>query len=224
MTVPRTGYRLVRPASAPAAMPAAPAVATIAVDALRRSRAARPSRSTSPTASWTLITALSRFKSFAVVSRTSTFAYKHKAADTARRAANWASATCLRAACGAPENGCASPPTGRLRDRCASLGREVRRRDRRIFAFQDTITERVVGLVDPTIRKAEIERARRKPPESLVAYDLFLKACPGWPTAWLPELHVGYRVLEKAIEIELTFATALAFAGWPLRAFEPRQQ
>ena len=47
-----------------------------------------------------------------------------------------------------------------------------------IFDFQDRITEHVVGSIEPQIRKAEIERARRKRPESLDAYDLYLRALP----------------------------------------------
>ena len=36
----------------------------------------------------------------------------------------------------------------------------------------------VIGAVEPTLRKAEVERARRKRPDSLDAYDLFLRALP----------------------------------------------
>ncbi len=42
-----------------------------------------------------------------------------------------------------------------------------------IFDMLDRITESVVGLVEPCITRAEIERARRKRPESLDAYDHF---------------------------------------------------
>ena len=41
-----------------------------------------------------------------------------------------------------------------------------------IFNFQDRITEAIVGVIEPNIRRAEIERARRKRPDSLGAYDL----------------------------------------------------
>ena len=36
----------------------------------------------------------------------------------------------------------------------------------------------VIGAVEPTLRKAEVERARRKRPDNLDAYDLFLRALP----------------------------------------------
>ncbi len=47
-----------------------------------------------------------------------------------------------------------------------------------VFDLQDQITERVVGVIEPNVLKSEIERARRKPPESLDAYDLYLRALP----------------------------------------------
>ena len=43
-----------------------------------------------------------------------------------------------------------------------------------VFELQDKITDAVVGIVEPSLRRAEIERARRKRPENLDAYDLYL--------------------------------------------------
>src|SRR5262245_19569315 len=40
-----------------------------------------------------------------------------------------------------------------------------------IFELQDQVTARVVGVIAPRLEQAEIERARRKPTESLDAYD-----------------------------------------------------
>jgi adenylate cyclase len=47
-----------------------------------------------------------------------------------------------------------------------------------IFDLQDRITESVVGAIQPSVRSAEIERSRRKRPESLDAYDFVLRAYP----------------------------------------------
>jgi tetratricopeptide (TPR) repeat protein len=44
-----------------------------------------------------------------------------------------------------------------------------------IFDLQDQVTESVVGAIAPAVEKAEIERARRKPTESLDAYTLYLR-------------------------------------------------
>ena len=47
-----------------------------------------------------------------------------------------------------------------------------------IFDLQDQLTERIVGTLEPALRRAEIERARRKRPDSLDGYDFFLRALP----------------------------------------------
>src|SRR6187399_1586786 len=47
-----------------------------------------------------------------------------------------------------------------------------------VFELQDKITGSVVGAIEPTLRKAEIARARRRPVENLDAYDLYLRALP----------------------------------------------
>ena len=45
-----------------------------------------------------------------------------------------------------------------------------------IFALQDQVASSVVGAIEPRLRHSEIERATRKPTESLDAYDLYLRA------------------------------------------------
>ena len=41
--------------------------------------------------------------------------------------------------------------------------------------MQDQVTESVVGAIAPAIEKAEIDRAKRKPTDSLDAYNLYLR-------------------------------------------------
>ena len=47
-----------------------------------------------------------------------------------------------------------------------------------VFNLQDEVTARLVGIVEPSLWRAEIERAWRKRPEGLDAYDLYLRALP----------------------------------------------
>jgi TolB-like protein len=47
-----------------------------------------------------------------------------------------------------------------------------------VFDLQDEVTERVVGIIEPNLWRAEVERSRRKRPESLEAYDFYLRALP----------------------------------------------
>src|SRR5262249_58534057 len=44
-----------------------------------------------------------------------------------------------------------------------------------VFELQDQVTARVVGAIEPQLQRAEIERAGRKPTQSLDAYDYFLR-------------------------------------------------
>lgn len=47
-----------------------------------------------------------------------------------------------------------------------------------LFDLQDRITESIIGALQPTIRSFEIERARRKRPGNLHAYDYVMRALP----------------------------------------------
>lgn len=83
-----------------------------------------------------------------------------------------------------------------------------------IFELQDQITESVVGVIAPQLERAEIERARHKPTESLDAYDYYLRG--------MAKLHHGTRetidqalpLFHKAIEFDPDFASAYAMAAW----------
>jgi len=220
VTVPRAGYRLVRPSSAAAVFVSSPAVATIAVMPFANLSSPPEQEYFADGVVDELITALSRFKSFAVVSRTSTFAYKHRATDIRAAARELGVRYVL--------DGSVRRAGDRLRVTAQLLDSEsgahlwAEKFDgatEDIFAFQDAITERVVGLVEPTIRKAEIERARRKAPSSLAAYDLFLRAIPAMYRMGREDYTSAIAMLERAIEIEPSFALAVAFTAW---AYEKR--
>ncbi len=45
-----------------------------------------------------------------------------------------------------------------------------------VFSLQDRIATSVISAIEPSLRVAEMERARRKRPENLDAYDLYLQA------------------------------------------------
>ena len=112
-----------------------------------------------------IITALSRFRSFAVVARSSSFAYKGRAVDARQVARELGVRYVLE--------GTVRRAGGRLR-----IGAELvegttganlwaQRFDGAvgdIFDFQDRITEDVALLVAPQIEAAEIERSRRERP------------------------------------------------------------
>jgi TolB-like protein/DNA-binding SARP family transcriptional activator len=83
-----------------------------------------------------------------------------------------------------------------------------------VFDLQDRITERVVGAIAPSVSMAEIERARRKRPESLAAYDYAMRALAKiWmvtPRANAEAMHLT----REAIRLDPNYATAYAYASW----------
>lgn len=82
-----------------------------------------------------------------------------------------------------------------------------------VFDVQDRITENVVAVVEPRVTRAEVERARRKPPNSLDAYDLYLQALPN-VYAVRPEAKANaIRLLEQAVVLDPAFAPCVAMAG-----------
>jgi tetratricopeptide (TPR) repeat protein len=83
-----------------------------------------------------------------------------------------------------------------------------------IFDFQDRIAMQVAGAMNPAIRQAEIEAARRKPPSSLEAYDLVMRAFPklwGQNAAAIGE---AMPILNAAVEADPNYGRALALLAW----------
>ncbi len=82
-----------------------------------------------------------------------------------------------------------------------------------IFALQDEITEQVVGAIEPSLRSAEIERAKRKPPDSLDAYDLYLRALPHYHSMRREEHEKALTLLRRAREQEPEYQAALTLTA-----------
>jgi adenylate cyclase len=80
-----------------------------------------------------------------------------------------------------------------------------------VFALQDRITEAVVGAIAPEIRNAEIERTARKRPESLDAYDHFLRAQAAVNRFRMDEADAS---LETAIRLAPDYPIAKGMRAW----------
>jgi tetratricopeptide (TPR) repeat protein len=81
-----------------------------------------------------------------------------------------------------------------------------------VFELQDQVTARVVGAIAPRLELAEIERARRKPTESLDAYDLYLRGLSHYHK-WTREgnneaLRLFYRAIDRDPDFSLAYAAA----------------
>ncbi|HSD09843.1 MAG TPA: adenylate/guanylate cyclase domain-containing protein [Candidatus Binatia bacterium] len=154
-----------------------------------------------------LITALSRIRWLFVVARNSTFTYKGKAVDVKQVARELAVHFVLEGS--VRKGGGRVRITAQLID--ASTGSHVwaERYDREladIFAVQDEITETIAAAIEPELAQFERERARRKPPESLDAWDLYQR---GLWHIWQfgPRDNEEARgLLERATSLDTTFA------------------
>ncbi|TIV65983.1 MAG: tetratricopeptide repeat protein, partial [Mesorhizobium sp.] len=83
-----------------------------------------------------------------------------------------------------------------------------------VFDLQDRLAESVVGAIQPSILSAEIERSRRKRPESLAAYDYVLRAFPlTWSLEKAQNEEAG-TLLDRAIAIEPDYPLALSLLAW----------
>src|SRR5437879_10658523 len=82
--------------------------------------------------------------------------------------------------------------------------------------FQDKVAISVAGVIEPTLRHSEIERARRKRPDSLDAYDLYLRALPDAFAAMPEDADKALALLGKAIQLDPDFAAAHALIAFCL--------
>jgi TolB-like protein/Tfp pilus assembly protein PilF len=211
VTVPRVGYRL--------AKGAAPNVAELAASPLP-SVVVLPFKNLSGDPSQDyfgdgvvedLITALSRFKSFAVVASNSSFAYKGRAMDVREVAAELGVRYVLEGSfrrAGPKLRITAQLVDGQSGSQLWGQGFDGAFED--IFDIQDRVTDNVVAIAEPRIKRAEIERSRRKRPENLDAYDLYLQAFPD-VYAMRPEAcRRAMALLDKALALDPGYAPALA--------------
>jgi adenylate cyclase len=161
-----------------------------------------------------IITGLSRIRWLFVIARNSTFTYKGRAVDVKQAGRELGVRYVLE--------GSVRKAADRVRITVqlinATTGAHVwaERYDRKfgdIFALQDEITLSVVGAIEPSLRSEEVERAKRKRPDSLDAYDLVLQALPDVYSR-MPEQEKRALVLtERAIAIDPKYALAHACAA-----------
>ena len=158
-----------------------------------------------------LITGLSRISWLFVIARNSSFAYKGKPVDikqvgrelgvryvvegSVRKAGNRVRITAQLIEAETGTHLWADKYDGVLAD---------------VFDLQDEITETIVGIIEPSVRRAEIERARRKRPDNLDAYDLYLRALPHTHPAMPDEAAIAIRYLERAVELDPEYAAVHA--------------
>ena len=78
-----------------------------------------------------------------------------------------------------------------------------------VFAVQDEITEAIVAAIEPQLYAAENFHAQRKPPDSLDAWDLVMRALSHYWRVTRQDNVVAQALLEKATAIDPNYGQAL---------------
>jgi len=161
-----------------------------------------------------IITELSRFRSLFVIARNSSFYYKSRAVNVKQVGRELGVRYILEGSVRKANNRVRI--TSQLIDASTGVHLWADRFEgdlQDIFELQDQVTAKVVGAIAPRLEEAEIERVRRKPTESLDAYDHFLRGMAG--------LHAWSRIgntealshFYRAIELDPNYAAACGMAA-----------
>jgi DNA-binding SARP family transcriptional activator/TolB-like protein len=81
-----------------------------------------------------------------------------------------------------------------------------------LFAMQDRLTTKVAAMIGPALRSAEVERALRKPTDSLTAFDLYLRALPKFKSS-RADNREALRLLDQAVALDPGYGAAYALAA-----------
>jgi TolB-like protein len=161
-----------------------------------------------------IITGLSRINWLFVIARNSTLVYGGQSVDVRQVGRQLGVHYVMEGS--VRRHGSALRVTCQLID--ASTGAHVwaeryERASSDIFALQDDIARSVVGAIAPTMRRAEIDRVKRKRPDNLGAYDLALRAQPDVDSGMPSQVSAALVLLERALELEPDYALAHANAA-----------
>ncbi len=162
-----------------------------------------------------IITALSRFRSLFVIARNSSFTYKGHAVDVKQVGRELGARYVLEGSVRKAANRVRI--IGQLFDSLTGVHLWADRFEgalEEIFDLQDQVTASVVGAIAPQLEKAEIGRAKRKPTESLDAYDYYLRGMARIYQYGGREANAeALRLFHQAIELDPEFASAYGMAA-----------
>ncbi len=162
-----------------------------------------------------IIIALSRNRWLFVIARNSSFTYKGQAADAKQvgreLGVRYVLAGSLRKAADRIRI------TGQLMDAPTGINLWSERFEGKIdniFELQDQMTANVVAAIAPQLQRVEIERAKRKPTESLSAYDCYLRGTANLHFGTREAVDEAMRLFHKAIALDPEYAAAYGAAAW----------
>ena len=162
-----------------------------------------------------IITALSHFPHLFVIARNSSFVFKNRVVDIKQVGRELGVRYVLEGS--VRKDRTSVRISGQLIDAQSGAHLWAGRFDgtlEDIFDLQDRIAASVVAAIIPKLEQAEIERANRKPTESLDAYDCYLRGMAvarRWMRASNDE---ALRLFYRAIELDMNFAAAYGMAAW----------
>src|SRR5712675_3025275 len=157
-----------------------------------------------------IITALSKLRWFLVIARNSSFVYKGRSVHINEIARELGVRYVVEGS--VRRSGNQVRISAQLNDVSTGSHLWAERYDRGIadvFAVQDEITEAIVAAVEPHLYAAESFRAQRKPPGSLDAWDLVMRALSHYWRVTRQDNVVAQALLEKAIAIDPNYGQAL---------------
>ncbi|QOG16669.1 MULTISPECIES: winged helix-turn-helix domain-containing protein [Bradyrhizobium] len=222
-TIPRKGFRFVGEVREESAAPSAPAEPA---PARPRTAADRPAiavlafenMSGDPAQDYfgdgiseDILTALSKQRWFMVIARNSSFTYKGRAVHIRQIAEELGVRYVVEGSVRKADTRVRI--TAQLNDAASGSHLWAERYDRElvdVFAVQDEITNAIAAAIEPQIHAAENFRNRRKPPASLDAWDLLMRALSHYWRVTRQDHEAAQALLERAVGIDPNYGQALS--------------
>ncbi len=157
-----------------------------------------------------IITALSKLRWFLVIARNSSFIYKGKSVHLKRIADELGVGYVVEGS--VRKAGDRVRITAQLNDVATGSHIWAERYDRSladVFAVQDEITEAIVVAIEPKLYAAENFRAQRKPPDSMDAWDLLMRALSHFWRVTAADNKIAQDLLQKAVTVDPNYGQAL---------------
>jgi TolB-like protein/class 3 adenylate cyclase len=161
-----------------------------------------------------ITTAIARLPWLFVIARNSSFTYKGKAVDVKRVGRELGVRYVLEGS--VRKAGNRVRITGQLIDTATGAHIWADRIDGAlddIFELQDQVASSIAGAIEPRLHLAEIERAARKPTESLDAYELYLRALAEARKPNQEGCDAAILFLQQALAIDPSYAPAASLIG-----------
>jgi TolB-like protein len=162
-----------------------------------------------------IITALSKQRWFFVIARNSSFTHKGKSVSMKQVGEELGVGYVIDGS--VRKSGDRVRISVQLNDVASGAHLWSERYDRKlegVFAVQDEITEAIVAAIEPQLYAAENFRARRKPPESLAAWDLAMRALGHFWKVTPQDNLAAQALLERAIAIDKYCGQALGLLAF----------